>query len=149
MEDERKALGMLWRSVNREIGERFRHAFRGSELHMGAIMMLRQLKEKPGITVSELARRSGMVKSHISKMIEQLCRQGYLEKRPDPDDQRLLHVHLAPAGESLVADGEARAAKVWAEVMRAVPEAQLPEVTRGLQILLTALEQSRSEAEKE
>lgn len=146
---QRAEVGELWRSVNRGVHEHFRQTFQEADLHFGAVHVLRYIKREPGVTVSELARRAGIAKSHVSKMIEQLCRRGYLEKRPDPSDQRLLHVHVTPAAADRVAEMEARGEAAWAGVMDQIPEGHLEDVARGLRILLTALEKSNARMSSE
>ena len=139
---------MLWRSISREIGDRFRHAFRNSDIHFGMLVVLKQIEHEPGVTLNELARRSGVAKSHVSKMVDQAVKQDLVEKRPDPADQRLVRLFLTRAGEETITPIEARAKAVWATVIGAIPEGQVAEVNRGLQILLHALERTRSAGEQ-
>lgn len=99
------------------------------------------------MTIGELARRSGTVKSHVSKMMEQLVRQGYVEKRTDPADQRLVRVYVTRS--AAVAEMETRAREAWSGVVDEIPEAQLEQVVRGLRILLAALEQANGKANQD
>lgn len=142
-------IGELWFAVNREIHERFRQAFRGSDLPPGTMLLLRQIIGEPGLTVSELARRSGLVKSFVSTTLDQLVAQGHVEKRPDPGDQRLLRIYVTPTAEALMAFMQERAQNVWVEVVNTVPEQRIAEMIRGLQAILTALEQTRSKSTPE
>ncbi|HLN64595.1 MAG TPA: MarR family winged helix-turn-helix transcriptional regulator [Symbiobacteriaceae bacterium] len=144
MVETRHELSVLWRSVNREIGDRFRQAFRHSDMHPGMLMVLKQIQHEPGVTLNELARRSGVAKSHVSKMVDQAVKQELVEKRPDPADQRLVRLFVTQSGLETMAPIEARAKAVWAAVTDAIPEGQAADVHRGLQILLDALERTRS-----
>lgn len=135
MADVKSEIGELWRAVNREIHERFRQAHRGHDVPVMALVLLRQIAMEPGLTVSELARRAGTVKSHVSKMIDQLGARGFVEKRADPNDQRLVRVYSTRT----VGEIEARARAIWAEVLAEMPEAQASEVAAGLRILVAAL----------
>ncbi|WP_019373176.1 MarR family winged helix-turn-helix transcriptional regulator [Melaminivora alkalimesophila] len=132
----------LWRQLNRQMHERFRATFRESDIQPHAFFMLRQITTNPGVTVSELARRVGMVKSHVSKTVDQLTRQGYLEKRADEADQRLVRLYATRSAQSLMAETEAIARRAWDEVLDRVAPEQLETVAEGLRILLSALEQS-------
>ncbi len=149
MSSPRAEIGELWRQIHRETRDRFRQAFRGCELPFIALILLRQIKMQPGVTVSELARQSGTVKSHVSKMVEQLVRQGYVEKKPDPTDQRLLRVYLTQTATDTMAGMEDRAHGIWSEVMEEIPEGQIADVTRGLRILLAALESANRKLNRE
>ncbi len=140
MREERLEVGELWRSVNREMHLFMRRVFQGGELPFMALVLLRHINREPGVSLVELARRSDSAKSHVSKMIEHLERQGFVEKRPDPDDQRLVRLHLTKAARDVMAETEARAQEAWSRVVDEVPEGQLDDVMRGLRILMGALE---------
>ncbi len=144
MPEPRAELGELWRSVNREILERLREAFRGCDLHFGVLFVLRSIHRQPGVTVGELTRQSGMVKSQVSKLVDQLVRRGYVRKESDPADQRLVRVYGTESGGATMAEMEERARHAWAGVMDAVPVDQLVDIERGVRILLTALEKANA-----
>jgi DNA-binding MarR family transcriptional regulator len=135
----RQELADLWRNINREWHCSFRHAFRGMELSPVKLIPFRIIQMEPGITVSELARRCNIVKSHVSKMVDHLVQQGYVEKRPDPQDQRLVRLFLAQKAADAVAEMEALAAEVLNGVLSEVPEEEVDEIMRGLRILSKAL----------
>jgi DNA-binding MarR family transcriptional regulator len=142
----RAEIGHLFRQVSREVHERLRHAFRGIDLPPMALFFIKHIDERPGVTVSDLARHCGTVKSHCSKTVDVLVRKGYVEKRADPDDQRLLRVYVTGSGTELMAGLETRALGVWSDVLAGVPEEELADVERGLRTLLGALAKSRTAA---
>jgi len=117
-----------------------RHAFSDAALAPPAFSMLRCVTAEPGVTVSDVARRTKMVKSHVSKTVDQLARDGYLEKQPDPSDHRLIRLYATPAGRGRVAETEVLVRRAWDEALANVPEEQLDEVVRGLRTLLKALD---------
>lgn len=139
---DRRAIGDLWREVNKQIHERFRHAFKPFDFPPSALILLRNLEKEPGLTVSELARRSGTVKSHVSKLVDQLVAQGFLEKQNDPADQRLIRVYITETTRKAKAEMEALAHSLWGEVMDQISPDELTQVSSGLRILLNALERS-------
>ncbi len=143
--DLRSEIGQLWHHVNREIHERVRHAFRDSDLTPMILMMIRIIEEHEGITVSELARRSNTVKSHVSKVIDQLVRQGYVEKRSDPSDQRLLRIYPTKAAGEIKEEMMKRARSAWSEALEGVPEAELESLATGLRSLMKAIDQSKNQ----
>lgn len=148
MADPRIAVGELWREVNRSIHDRFRQAWRGSDLHPGAMFMLRHLRTEPGLSVSELARRAGVVKSGASKWVDQLSQMGLVAKRPDPDDQRLLRLFLTGEGALKIQEMEANVETAWLSLIEAISPADLAEVEKGLRILKEAVTAPGSTAEK-
>lgn len=143
MREQRTEVGQLWWQVNREIHERFRQAFRDVELPLMAMILLRQVHDEPGVTVSELARRMGTAKSHVSKLVDQLVSQGLLEKRTDPSDQRLIRLNITHSAIHRKGEMEDRAQTIWAEIVADLPDQAVAEVISGLQILQGALERSK------
>lgn len=140
MSQQSVVIGELWRGLNREMHCFMKRLFEGSGLPPMAMFLLRHVDREPGITVVELARRSEAAKSHVSKMTEQLERLGFVEKRPDPGDQRLVRLYLTSVARDRMAYMEARIEEAWRRVIQEVPEGQVDDVTRGLRVLLGALE---------
>lgn len=143
MSDPKIAIADLWRQVNRDLHDRFKQLFRDFDLPPIALIFLREIDREPGVTISELARRSGTVKSHVSKLIEQLVQQGLLEKRPDPTDLRLLRIYMTTAAADQKAGLEQMSRTLWASVLVELPPSQVEQVADGLRLLLKALDQTR------
>jgi DNA-binding MarR family transcriptional regulator len=55
-----------------------------------------------GLRPSELAIRTRMTKQALNKLLGNLERNGYLERRPDPDDRRARRIVLTDRGRALV-----------------------------------------------
>lgn len=145
----RTEISHLWHQVNRRMHCLLHEAFRESDLPAPFFVLLREIDRAPGITVSELARRVNLVKSHVSRTVDQLVRQGYVRKESDPGDQRLTRLYILPdAHDRLHRTGEA-VRETWAAVLADVPEEDLAAVERGLLILLQTLERHTSTCQRE
>ncbi|MBO2521925.1 MAG: hypothetical protein CW345_09035 [Firmicutes bacterium] len=131
-------IAVLWRHVNREMRALMLRAGKEYELPPFSFMLLRHIKEEPGVTLSELARRVGAAKSHISTTVEHLVKEGYVEKRSDPSDQRVVRLHVTEAARSFFASLGDRARGVWAVVLEEY-DGPSEEVARFLQALLEAV----------
>lgn len=143
----RDEIARLFHQIQREIRERMRRSFRDCQLPFGALHLLKEVQGEPGVTVNEVARRTGLAKSHVSKMLDHMVQHGYVSKETDPADQRLLRIYLTPAGREMAEDLERRVRRVWAEVVEAVPESQVDEVLRGLRAMHAAVTASDREAD--
>lgn len=141
----RREIGELWHQINRHAHECFRQAFRGCDLPGVTLLFLRQLADEPGLTLSDLARRTGMVKSHVSRTIDQLDREGYVEKRSDPTDQRVLRLHPTHRALELQHHLEDRVRGAWTGVMLELPPEEQQVVVQGLRTLLAAFERAAGE----
>ena len=92
-----------------------------------------------GITVSRLAELARVRKQSMAQAVDQLERAGYVERRPNPDDQRSQLVVLTARGASVPVVTHAAADRVeqrWAEL---VSPAELEALRAALQRLLTEL----------
>jgi DNA-binding MarR family transcriptional regulator len=70
-------------------------------LYRGQPFVLRALWEEEGITHSELADRLHVRPATISNMIKRMEKAGFVERRPDMEDQRVSRVHLTDAGRAI------------------------------------------------
>lgn len=86
----------LLRHITRKVHEYFFDQVRKAGLTPPQVWTLRTLCHEPGLGVSELARRIGTAKSHVSGIVEGMVRDGYLVKEPDPQDQRLVRLVPTP-----------------------------------------------------
>ncbi len=99
--------------------------------------------EQPGITVNELARTLRMAKSQVSGIVSSLGSQGVLEKRGDPEDQRLTRLYPTEAG--------VRQAREWREIFRSaladavhgMTEDEADRLIEGLRALLRVMSADR------
>jgi len=90
-------LADLLYEFSRTVSRHWKDVFREHGLAPAPLLILRQISREPGLTVSELARRTQSAKSHVSRTIESLTQQGYVEKKADPRDQRVLRIYPTPA----------------------------------------------------
>ncbi|MDA8334704.1 MAG: MarR family transcriptional regulator [Peptococcaceae bacterium] len=116
----------------------------GLPLTFPKLAVLGLISERPGLTVSELARRFMGAKSNISEMVERLCREGLLEKRTDEADQRLTRIHLTDGGRELLKEFWARHVAAAQEMLTGLSDEQLASVAQSLEVLAEALNESNS-----
>lgn len=85
--------------------------------------ILANLQRDPGISQQVLAQRCFTAKSHISSLVGQLEKRGWLKREPDPSDARARRLHLTKKGEAMAK----KTAVVQANVVRAMTEMHSPE----------------------
>mgnify|MGYP001042433447 CR=1 FL=1 len=96
------------------------HHFRVRELlheiglYRGQQFVLCALWREEGLTHSELAERLSVHPATVSNALKRMERAGFLERRPDPVDQRVSRVYLTPQGREIQGDVE----RVWARLER-------------------------------
>jgi DNA-binding MarR family transcriptional regulator len=94
-----------------------------------------------GLRPSELADRIGMTRQATNYLLGQLEGLGYLERRPDPDDQRSRRVHLTPRGREVGAtmrDAVTEVEAEWSALLGAEDFGRLASILERLNAELAA-----------
>ncbi len=73
-------------------------------LYHGQPPMLFVLWEQDGQTHTELAGRLHIQASTVTKMVQRMEKAGFVERRPDPNDQRVSRVYLTATGHAVRED---------------------------------------------
>ncbi|WP_426450201.1 MarR family winged helix-turn-helix transcriptional regulator [Paenibacillus sp. S-38] len=68
------------------------------EVHPGQPPLLHHLAEQDGQRQSELADKLRVKPATLTVMINRMAKTGLLERRPDPQDQRISRVYLTEKG---------------------------------------------------
>jgi DNA-binding MarR family transcriptional regulator len=98
---EPESLDRLFSQVCRLKHSRVHTLLEALGLYRGQPSVLRALWEHEGPTHSELARHLNVQPATITKMITRMEKAGFVERRPDPGDQRLSRVYLTEAGRAV------------------------------------------------
>lgn len=81
-------------------------------LHVGQDMILRQLWPAEGCTQSELADRLCVQPATVTKMLQRMEQTKLIERRGDPEDQRVSRVYLTDQSRALLQPYE----EAWAKL---------------------------------
>lgn len=100
---------MVWaHSAKRLCGKSVERLVKECGLSHVEIGMLVFLHEHPQLDTSrDIAEELLLAKSNVSTAVENLVRQGYLRREPDPEDRRLVHLKVMDSAQELVRRGEA------------------------------------------
>jgi MarR family transcriptional regulator, organic hydroperoxide resistance regulator len=92
----------LVRTLDR-IEQRLEQALAGHGLSIAQFDILASLGFEEGITQQELAERLLVTKGNICGMIGRMEAEGWVERKPDPDDRRANRLFLTRRGKTLLA----------------------------------------------
>jgi DNA-binding MarR family transcriptional regulator len=81
-------------------------------LYRGQPHVLRALWGQEGLTHSELAHRLHRSAATITNMVKRMQKAGFVERRPDPADERVSRVYLTEAGRAI----QERVQRVWFDI---------------------------------
>ena len=70
-------------------------------LYRGQPHVIDLLHEQDGLTHRELAEQLEVTPATVTKMIQRMEKAGFLQRKPDADDQRVSRVYLTKAGRDL------------------------------------------------
>lgn len=149
MQTRHELLIELLQEVNRGFREHIGEVLAGYKLPVAALTVLKMIREKPGITVSELARRTGFAKSNVSNVIDWLGRQGWVEKRADRTDRRILHLHLTDSAAGFLTAVKAEVRRRIGDLVAGIPENRTGELIEGLREIHEALKKAKEKKREE
>lgn len=97
------------RKIDRDAQRFVARALDNTNLSLSDYDMIHTVEHRPGITQEDLRRKYAQDKSPIARRAAKLEAQGYLERRPHPDDKRRKQLFITEKGRAV------RNAKVDAE----------------------------------
>lgn len=110
--DQTESLDALFAQICRLKHARIHTLLETLGLYRGQPSVLRALWEQEGLMHTELARRLKVQPATVTKMLQRMEKAGFLERRPDPDDQRVSRVYLTETGQVVRADVQ----QVWRQL---------------------------------
>ena len=140
MDTRHELLIDLLQEVNRNLSEHLRHVLEKYNLPLTTIIIAKHIINEPGITISKLARKTGIAKSHISNIIEELRQKSWIEKSSDPNDHRLQHLFITEKATEHLGLVRAEVRKQISELVSGISELRTAELIEGLKDIRTALE---------
>jgi MarR family transcriptional regulator, transcriptional regulator for hemolysin len=130
--DPMQSMGYLCRVNFRLFARELERHIARHGVSSGQWRSLRVLWEQDGITQRELSERVGATEATTVSMIRRLVRDGFVERRPDPDDARKVRIVLTPRARRLQAKLVPYVAQVNELALQGVSEADRATVRRVL-----------------
>lgn len=131
----------LFNDSQKLLHQQIRPIFRSKKFPLppAAMMIVHSIAHEPGITVSELSRRTQIAKSHVSNILEDMSKRGLLEKRPDSEDQRLVRIYLADHAAEQMHKMHQEIRNRLTEVVSVLPDEKVVQIIEALKIFKEAL----------
>jgi len=80
------------------------------------------LRGHPGLSSAQLARRSFVTPQSMHVMVGAFLRDGLIERRADPDNQRVLRNYLTEAGDAVLSRADEGAARIEEQMLAGLDE---------------------------
>jgi DNA-binding MarR family transcriptional regulator len=94
------------------------------EISISQCYILDALAEEGDLSMQQLARRMFKSVSTMTRVAAQLVRKGYIRRRQDAEDRRVVHVSITPQGKAIVAAIHRDMIETQKAVLQAIPEAE-------------------------
>ncbi|MEJ6949476.1 MarR family winged helix-turn-helix transcriptional regulator [Natronospora cellulosivora (SeqCode)] len=93
------------------------------------------------ISLKQLAELLNLEKSTVSRTVNSLVENGYVERRTDPEDRRYIKISLSKDGEKLFTTIESDMDRYFEIIFNSLPENKKDQVLESLELLLKAVDQ--------
>ena len=108
---------------------------------MSHVQVLTMLGENGVMTVSEISQRLGIAKPNITPLVDRLIADGYVERRRDETDRRVVKVVLLPEGEDQLASIQETIVRHAMRWVGTIPDKDFYELERSLNSIVRILGQ--------
>jgi DNA-binding MarR family transcriptional regulator len=85
----------------------------GVRMSPAGLGVLRVLLENDGLKASEVAARGGSSPGTLTAVVNSLVREGYVERRPDEKDRRVVRLHVTEQGRKACREYTESAGPKW------------------------------------
>ncbi len=93
-----ETLGSIFTDTSR-LHHRYHHRiFESFHLHRGQSRLFDKLEKADGISQRELAQRMNIAPATLTRMVQNMEKNGYVSRQSDPLDQRITRIHLTEKG---------------------------------------------------
>ena len=111
-------------------------------LSMREIHVVLFLANHPGQdTARDVVELRGLPKSQVSQAVEILVGRGFLQRRPDREDRRVIHLAITEAGAPLAREAQDIQADCWQRIFSGLTEAERHTLDTLLDRVFATMEQ--------
>lgn len=118
-------------------------------LYAGQDKIILALAQEDGQTPGALAQKLRVKPPTVTKTINRLMAQGFLEKRSSEEDARRTHIFLTPLGEQTIHEIENSLRKVEAQALNGIDKEDLKTLRRLLEQISQNLTPGRTPKKKQ
>jgi DNA-binding MarR family transcriptional regulator len=122
-------------------------AFERSEIFCHGVTMSQcstvlAIGKKGPMTMNELSEWMNLATSTMTRIVDNLVRDGYIERTQDPQDRRVVRVSLTELGEELFAFIIHIYHEYHRKIVQSIPPGELRKVVESLRLLIEALRET-------
>ena len=134
------ALSSLYRAANAVRNRLTQTVLRPHDLTWTGFVVLWVVWIWDDVETRHTAEAAGISKATLTGVVKTLETRGWIERRSDDVDRRLVHLTLTPSGIALMQELYPQFNAVEAQIVSPLANRTLTEMTKGLRNIVTALE---------
>ncbi|MDW7671765.1 MAG: MarR family winged helix-turn-helix transcriptional regulator [Bacillota bacterium] len=113
------------------------HGFTTSQAYV-----LTQLNAVPELTMNELSEKLNARTSTMTRIVNNLVRDGFIQRKRDDSDRRIVLVALTSKGKKAATDLESDIVAYYQKIVAHLPEGRVEEVLRATALLVEAFDKA-------
>lgn len=129
MQPTEEQVGYLLKRAQNELRTAMERGMVGTDLTMSRYAALVSLDETDGLTNAALARRSFVTPQTMVRVLQDLDRDGYVTRKPNPDSGREVLTSLTDSGRALLREGHQISAAVHGQLLTDIDDNELTTLT--------------------
>ena len=132
----------IFRGFHRYYSQAFGPLQQRTGLALREVQVLLFLANHPGQdTARDVVELRGLPKSQVSQAVEILVGRGFLQRRPDREDRRVIHLAITEAGAPLAREAQDIQADCWQRIFSGLTEAERHTLDTLLDRVFSTMEQ--------
>ena len=106
------------------------------------------LSKEGNLTMNELSKQMGLAKSTMTRVVDNMVREGWIERTKTSGDNRRVSVRLTRRGKELAAKMEVSSQGAVQDIFKYIPSSQLPGVVESMKRVVQAMEKGAQKNER-
>jgi DNA-binding MarR family transcriptional regulator len=111
----------------------------GISAYSPMISVMRVVNKQGPISMSSIAQALYYSKQNLTSIVDNLVREGYVERMPDPSDRRVLNIALTEQGKAFMAERKKRIKSRLVEDLSHLSEEELEHLSKAFEEVKLAL----------
>ncbi len=115
----------------------------GMDITMQQFIVLKLVAEKGSPRMTDLAEELGVTLGNMTTMAERLLKHGYIVRKDDPDDRRIVRIGLTAGGKELLARAAERKRKTMEMIISKISPEDRASLRQIMEKLIFAIGQEK------
>lgn len=125
--------------------EQFQSQMGNTNMSFGQMGVLFCIYEKQPVSSKELTEMMHASKSSVAQLVDGLDQQGYITRRPDPKDRRIVYLGLSEAGEDRIKAIQLRRREFIGSMVESLSDDDLAKLTEIQSKMLAAYMETKKD----